>query len=118
MSTKSDMRQIKIFSQQQMRQTELDAQQALREAELADQHEQIKLESEKLNLNKSICVCNLKIQNLAAQMKRYGNTLRSALGRMHTEPIDLPASAACYRRSTYIDNDMLRLMAVACYNMG
>ena len=51
-------------------------------------------------------------------MKRYGNTLCDALGRMATEPIDLPASVACYRKSMYIDKDMLRLTAVACYDMG
>jgi len=56
--------------------------------------------------------------NLVPQMKRYGNTLRDALGRMPTEPIDLPASVACYRKSTYIDKDMLRLTAVAYYDMG
>jgi len=57
-----DMRRAEIFTQQQVRQAELDAQQALREAELAAQHKQIKLESEKLNSNKNVCVCNVKIQ--------------------------------------------------------
>ena len=92
---------------------------ALCEAELAAQHEQIKLESEKIKLEQE----HLRMQsentdNLAAQMKRYGNTLRDALGRMPTEPIDLPASVACYRMRTYIDKDMWRLTAVACYDMG
>jgi len=42
-------------------------------------------------------------------MKRYGNALHGARGRMPSEPTDLPASEACYRRSTCADKDMLSL---------
>jgi len=68
-----------------------DAQRALRMAELAAQHEQIKLESEKNKLEHSVCGCNLKIEIVLQLMKRYGDALRGTLGRMPTEPTDLPA---------------------------
>ena len=86
------LRQAELHAQQALRKEELDAQQALREAELAAQHEQIKLESEKIKLEQErLRMQSENTDSPAAQMKRYGDALRGALGRMPTESTDLPA---------------------------
>jgi len=87
-----DFEERKWAEEIDMRRAEIDAQQALREAELAAQHEHIKLESEKIKLEQE-CL-RMQSENTdspAVQMKRYGDVLRGALGRMPTEPTDLPA---------------------------
>ena len=68
------------------------AEHQVREAELAAQQEQVKLETEKVKLEQE----RLRIQaenteSPAAQMKKYGDALRGTIGRMPTEPTDLPA---------------------------
>ena len=57
----------------------------IREAELNLEAERIQIERDRLRIQSE------NTDSPAAQMKRYGDALRGAIGRMPTEPTDLPA---------------------------
>ena len=82
----------KWAEEMKLREAELTVQQQLRAAELDAQKEQLRLDAEKVGLEKERL--RLQIENAespAAQLKRYGDALRGALSHMPVDAADLPA---------------------------
>ena len=82
----------KWAEEMRLREAEFTAQQHLREAELEAQKEQLRLDAEKVSLERERL--RLQIENAespAVQLKRYGDALRGALSHMPVDAADLPA---------------------------
>ena len=64
----------------------------IRTAELDAHQEQLRLETEKVRLEQERLRLQIEnAENPAAQIKKYGDALRGAIGRIPTDPADLPS---------------------------